>query len=93
MAVKPTRRKLRSILDPDAAEPLATMLRGIRGKSVVLDASAVERLSVPAVQILISAAGTWRADGQTLALADPSEGFSRTLAGLAIPLSALEAGD
>ncbi len=59
-----------------------------------MDASQVEKLGGLCLQVLISGAATWRADGMTLRFGDVSETFEEQLSmfGVALPdLSALDA--
>lgn len=85
---------LTRVLDLRAATPLAEDLLAMRGRPVAIDASQVERLGGLCLQVLLSGAATWRADGMPLRFADVSEVFDEQLAlfGVALPdLSALDA--
>jgi chemotaxis protein CheX len=66
-------------LDLRAASPLASQLLSARGKGVTLDASRVTSVGAQCLQVILSAKITWRRDGQSFAIDDPSEAF---LAGL-----------
>ncbi|TKT75512.1 STAS domain-containing protein [Aquamicrobium sp. LC103] len=66
---------LPSQLDIKAAAPLAAELLALRGKDLTLDASAVEQLGGQCIQVLLSAAATWAADGAELAVREPSAAF------------------
>ncbi len=66
---------LPAVLDLRAAASLKTELLARRGGPLTLDASGVERLGGLSLQVLISAAKTWAADGQTLTVAPASEAF------------------
>lgn len=90
MAAKPVRRKLPSLLDASTAGQLLTKLVRIKGKPVVLDAASVERICVPAIQILISVAATWRANGLELSIANPSEQFHRAIGAIGLPPGTFE---
>jgi chemotaxis protein CheX len=88
---KPPRRRapsappsipLLAVLDLRAAAPLAAELLGRRGKSVVVDGSAVERLGGQCLQVLLAGRATWRADGHAFQIVDPSAAFSDALAAL-----------
>ena len=67
---------LASELDIKAAAPLAAGLIAARGADLVLDASQVERVGAQCLQVLLSAAATWSADGQELAIEQPSAAFA-----------------
>lgn len=75
-------------LDMRAAPPLLGEFLSARGSDVTLDASAVERIGTQCLQVLLSAAATWRADGARLSIEEPSPAFSE-----AIALAGLELGD
>lgn len=71
---------LPAVLDLNAAAPLARDLADLRGRAVVLDGSAVQRLGGQCLQVLLSAKATWAADGQDFSLAEPSPELSAALA-------------
>ncbi|SFI54539.1 STAS domain-containing protein [Aerobium aerolatum] len=75
---------LPSELDIKAAIPLATELLALRGRDVAIDASQIERVGAQCLQVLLSAAATWHADGADFTLSAPSAPFSDAvrLAGL-----------
>lgn len=75
---------LPSELDIKAAIPLAADLLALRGKDVAIDASQIERVGAQCLQVLLSAAATWDADGAELTLNAPSVTFTDAirLAGL-----------
>ena len=79
------RKKLPAVLDGPASEALLQKLSAARGKPVVIDASAVDRITVPALQILISAAKTWTAADVAFRIAKPSPAFLNVLSVLAVP--------
>jgi len=62
-------------LDIKAAGPLAADLLAVRGKQVALNASLVERVGAQCLQVLLSAAATWSADGAELTIEEPSPAF------------------
>ena len=72
--------RLSSVLDLNAASPLAAELLALRGRDVAVDASAVERLGAQCLQVLLSARRTWDADGAAFAVVSPSDDFTTTLA-------------
>lgn len=67
-------------LDSASASSIKDLLLARRGTPVVVDASQVRRTGMQAVQILISAAQTWQADGQKYFVANPTQEFIDTLA-------------
>ncbi|MCQ8784077.1 STAS domain-containing protein [Mangrovibrevibacter kandeliae] len=67
--------ELPAVLDIKAATPLAEQLSSLRGEAVALDASKVEQVGGLCLQVLLSAVATWKADGQPLELAAPSDAF------------------
>lgn len=63
------------ILDLHAAASLKAELLARRGSPLTLDASGVERLGGLSLQVLLSAAKSWAADGQSLTVSPASEAF------------------
>ncbi|MBX9453565.1 MAG: STAS domain-containing protein [Neoaquamicrobium sediminum] len=62
-------------LDIKAAGPLAAELLAARGKDLALNASQIERVGGQCLQVLLSAAATWAADGAELTIEEPSPAF------------------
>lgn len=62
-------------LDINAAGPLATELLKARGKDLALNASEIDRVGGQCLQVLLSAAATWAADGAELTIEEPSPAF------------------
>lgn len=62
-------------LDIKAAGPLAAELLAARGKDLALNASQIERVGGQCLQVLLSAAATWAADGAELTIEEPSPTF------------------
>ncbi|WP_421927106.1 STAS domain-containing protein [Neoaquamicrobium sediminum] len=62
-------------LDIKAAGPLAAELLAARGKDLTLNASQIERVGGQCLQVLLSAAATWAADGSELTIEEPSPAF------------------
>jgi chemotaxis protein CheX len=85
--------QLAEALDLVAAKPLAQLLLERRGASIVIDASAVQRVGAQCVQVLLSAASTWTADGHSLAIVNRSPGFVEGLELLGIPGDAFIEGE
>jgi len=75
---------LQEELDIRAAAPLAAQLSAARGADLTLNLSRVERVGAQCLQVLLSAAATWSADGLELALEEPSPAFvdAAAIAGL-----------
>lgn len=82
---------LPAALDIQQAEPLRVQLLALRGQSVTLDASAVDRLGGLCLQVLLSAQRTWIGDGQVLSFGAVSESFANQWNAFGAP--ALEQGD
>lgn len=79
-------------LDASVVPDLLGSLRAARGADLTLDASQVEKIGGPALQLLASAFRTWREDGVRLRLSDPSPYLMTALdkLGFAKPENALE---
>ena len=60
-------------LDQKAALALTDDLRAHRGADLEVDAGAVTHVGAVALQALLSAAATWRADGHALRLSNASD--------------------
>lgn len=67
------------VMDITAAAPLTNEFLLLRGKDVLVDASAVERVGGQCLQVLLSAAATWAHDGMELDLVAPSTNFTEAL--------------
>ena len=59
---------LPATLDADGAVRLANVLPDLRYAPLTLDASATRRIGAQGLQVLLSAAQSWRGDGLPLAL-------------------------
>jgi chemotaxis protein CheX len=62
-------------LDLPAAASLKESLVKLVGQDLIIDASKVQRLGASCLQVLISAARTWKAESTSLTLAHGSERF------------------
>ena len=73
----PSRRtiELPAALDLLAAGTLAESFLQFGGEDLAIDAGKVQRLGASCLQILLSAARTWKAQGASLTLAHGSERF------------------
>ncbi len=66
-------------LDMPVASALAEALTKRVGGPLTLDASKVNRLGASCLQVLLSAARTWKAEGDALTLQKPSDRFLEDL--------------
>ena len=82
---------LPSELDIKAATPLAAEFIAARGTDVALNASQVERVGAQCLQVLLSAAATWEADGQELVVHEPSPAFADAIRIAGLELSQFSA--
>lgn len=80
-------------LDAAAAPGLVETLLARRGAPLEINAEPVNRLGGQCLQILLSAAATWRADGVRLVVSAPSAEFSRALQLLGLSFDNLAAGE
>ena len=76
---------LPAVLDLRAAGSLKTDLLALRGRPVVLEAGAVERLGGLCLQILLAARNTWAADGHSLTVGGDAGAFSEQWAAFGAP--------
>jgi chemotaxis protein CheX len=67
-------------LDSSSATVIRDQLLACRGAPLVVDAGQVRRTGMQAVQILIAAARTWQAEGQSYVVTNPTSEFLDTLA-------------
>lgn len=89
MARRPMRRKLSALIANDAATALCETFLTARGKDLIVDGAAVQKVSIPAIQVILSAAQTWSRDGKSFRVVSPSDHLLKTLDQLAIPPNAL----
>lgn len=78
-------------LDIKAARPLAAELCAARGRDIRLNASQVDRVGAQCLQVLLSAAATWAADGTELTVEEPSPAFAAALLTAGLDLTHLTA--
>jgi chemotaxis protein CheX len=71
--------QLPEALDLPAAVPLAEQLLGCVGEDLVIDARAAQRLGASCLQVLLAAARTWKAEGNSVSLESPSDRFLEDL--------------
>lgn len=94
MAKDPMRRmSLPESLGPAEASDLTDRLRTLRGAPLEIEAHSVRRLGGLCVQVLLSAAATWRGDKIALRLVEPSPEFEESLRLLGLSADALSAGE
>jgi len=86
-ACSPGRLELPEVLDIKAATPLAVEFLSLRGRPILVDASRVRQLGGLCLQVLLSAAKTWRIDESSFALVNPSTDFTEGLARLGISVA------
>ncbi len=67
-------------LDLPAAQPLTKSILTLRGDDVTIDAGEVSHLGGLCLQVLVSAAETWRFDGRALKFEPRSGEFDAALA-------------
>jgi chemotaxis protein CheX len=60
---------------------------------LAVDASAVERIDTPCIQVLLSAARLWQEDGATMTYSAQSEVFTDNLTTLGLTTAEMEVGD
>jgi chemotaxis protein CheX len=82
---------LPSELDIKAAAPLAAELIAARGADIALNASQVERVGAQCLQVLLSAAATWSADGMEFSIDEPSPAFVDAIGIAGLDLSGFSA--
>jgi chemotaxis protein CheX len=81
--------ELPQVLDLTAAAPLTEQLLSLRGLDLSLDASHVARLGGQCLQVLLSCAATWKADGAKLEFVGESDAFVEALQQFGIPPATL----
>jgi chemotaxis protein CheX len=70
---------LSPVLDLNEASVLHGKLMSMRGKDIVIDASAVERVGVQCVQVLVAGAAAWQADKKSFLVEKASDAFEKTM--------------
>lgn len=79
MAGKTNKLKLAAVLDLNEASELRGKLTAIRGATVEIDASSVERVGAQCMQVLMSGAKTWEEDKQKFSFSKASDAFLKTV--------------
>ena len=77
--------QLEPVLDLGAAERLHAQLMGMRGQSLDIDASQVERLGGLCLQVLLSTRSTWANDGHRASISAASPAFEEAWTMFAAP--------
>ena len=70
---------LPEVVDLVAVTPLRSDLIALRGEDVEIDASAVQRIGGLGVQLLLSAAATWRREGRAFSTVRRSPAYEEAL--------------
>lgn len=84
--------RLPARLDSSAAVQLAGTLRGRLGADVVVDAADVDLLGARALEVLLVAAASWRADGHGFAVVNLPAGVRAQLSDLGLADTSLLEG-
>jgi chemotaxis protein histidine kinase CheA/anti-anti-sigma regulatory factor len=82
--------QLAEVLNLSAAAPLAKALTQMRGADAVIDASQVQRAGAQCIQVLLSAASTWSAEGASLRIINRSDDFIACLQLVGIPAGEID---
>lgn len=82
---------LSSKLSAHEAETVLAQYQEASGQDLEVDASSVELLSTPCIQIMLAAAKSWKSAGKSLKITEPSVAFSEAVARLAIEFDDLQA--
>jgi len=85
----PALRELSEILDLKAAGQLTADFLALRGRPIDVDAARAERLGGLCLQVLLSAAKTWKMDEIPFAVINPSPEFLEGLARFGISITDL----
>lgn len=70
---------LAEVLDLNEAVELHGKLMSMRGKDVVVDASAVKRAGAQCIQVIFAAAKSWEEDKKSFKLEKVSDAFKATM--------------
>jgi chemotaxis protein CheX len=85
--------KLPASLPGETATHVADLLLSARANSLAVDASAVERIDTPCIQVLLSATRLWQEDGAAMTYSAQSEVFTDNLTTLGLTTAEMEVGD
>ena len=92
-ACSPGLLELPEVLDIKAATPLTVEFLALRGRPIDVDASRVGRLGGLCLQVLLSAAKTWKIDENPFVLINPSSDFIEGLARLGLSVAGFNGDD
>lgn len=87
-----TEIQLEAKLDLKGAERLLGQISAARGGDAVINGAAVEMLGSQAAQVLLVSAQSWRADGKSLEIQEPSSHMSADLELLGLSVERLGSG-
>ncbi len=82
---------LSPVLDLNEASALHGKLVSMRGSDLVIDASAVERVGVQCVQVLVAGAKAWEADKKSFLITKASDAFDKAMQLVGIDMNNLVA--
>ncbi len=85
--------KLPAVLDLNAANRLYEQVLAHKGSDIDVDASEVSRIGAQCIQVLLSAAQSWRFDHHSFKVVHASDVFIKTLQLLGISDEALLPGE
>lgn len=71
--------KLPEVLDLPAASRLHEQVLALSEKNIAVDATEVSRVGAQCIQVLLSAAQSWRDSGHAFSVNQASEAFAKTL--------------
>jgi chemotaxis protein CheX len=80
-------------LPGETATHVADLLLSARSNPLTVDASAVERIDTPCLQVLLSASRLWQEDGVAMTISAQSEVFTDNLTTLGLTTAEFEVGD
>lgn len=88
----PSGYSLAEVLDTTAASSLLADLQKLRGNPIEIAGGAVSRISALCVQVLLSAAMTWKADGMSFSINLPSDALREAMRVLGVNVGQIETG-
>jgi chemotaxis protein CheX len=71
--------KLPAVLDLTAASRLHEQVLALQEENIAVDATEVSRVGAQCIQVLLSAAESWRVAGRTFSVNQASEAFAKSL--------------
>ena len=85
-----TKYALPEVSASEHADELSRTLQEMRGQHLNIDASGVNRIDTPCLQVLLAAAKQWVKDGVSLKMDEPSETFEASVAMLGLSIEQFE---